>query len=458
MFNRVRTNPDYLRKVALATPIVALLAKIWLITHVLYVAGGPIDSVGFGFGDYVHNLLLDGHYKSCATIPFRQCATSMCVYATRMPAWPVAVALLAKLVGPSLISVAIAKATLLSAMTWLLLAAWVRRRDLTPMGVALIAFVLLGPQVLKHASVIDYEEGVICEMMFCLATAVGLTLVKPRHYDTRGQVALSLLTIVLAGLMYLAKTTLAPLLVITTALSLSILTKRRWAYVAIVCASIALAMGAWFQYTGAVSGRATLSSSWNGENLFRGNSADAMSLYPDVSLDRAFDSDWAVVDDGRRVPLGNWSNRQCYSNEWAWNDHYHEMAVSWLREHPADAMRLTFRRAWVFFVDIQPVPRRVSATDPARAYGFIERTAGELWMLLGRVAFCAFLLLTVRDWRVGIRRSAWPLAVLLSYAAPYVAVFTWQRHVVPFLIATGVFLAIRLSYERETRAAPGALV
>jgi hypothetical protein len=156
--------------------------------------------------------------------------------------------------------------------------------------------------------------------------------------------------------------------------------------------------------------------------------------------------------------LGNWSNKQCFSNEWDWNDHYREMAVSWIRVHPVDAIRLTLRRAWVFFGDIEPVPRRVSATDPTRAYGFAERAAGELWMLLGRAAFLALLILTLRDWRAGERRPVWPLALLVAYAAPYVAVFAWQRHVVPFLIATAVFLAIRLSFSREMGAAHGALV
>ena len=441
---------------ALALPLLAFLAKLFLITRVFYAHGGTVADVGFGFGDYAQNLLHGAGYRSCRTPPFTPCDPALCVYATRMPALPYLLAGLAAVAGDSLVRIAVLKAALLSLLVFGFLRLLTARVRPGPAGVLLLALALLGPQVIKHSAILDYEEGFITELMLCFGIAVGLAL---RDRSARGadRVQLAAVALLLAGTMYLMKTTLAPLLLLTALFALSSAEGARTRIALVACALLFVApLGAWWSYTGAVSGRATVSSSWNGENLFRGNNPESAAIYPDVSLDRVFDSRSAELDDHRVVALGAWATRRCFADEWQWNDYYAALGRDWLQQHPGQALRFVAKKAHAFFIDVEPVPRRVSPVAGDVAYRGAERWLGILWMAVARLG--ALTLLGLCAWAAvrGQRRALWPIGLLLAYAAPYVAVFTWQRHVVPALVASLVLLCVQVARARHGDEAASA--
>jgi hypothetical protein len=435
-------------------PLVAFVTKAWLITHVLYPKDGPISNVGFGFGEYIRNLLADGSFKSCDLLPFSPCSMDVCTYATRMPLLPLIYVGLARVVGPTLVHVALAKALILSTLTWIAVRALVRRCAISWVSVFMLAAALFGPQVLKHASTLEYEEGTITDLMFCYAVGIGLIVFRAGNLH-QSILAPALATLGLAGTMYLTKTTMLPLLVATTVLAWSVIEGKRRGWILLLLIAVAIPVAGWYVFTGSHTTRATISSSWNGENLFRGNNAESMAIYPEVSLDRVFDSDSAILDDGRRITLGKWSTKRCFRDEWEWNDYYGSLARTWITQDPVEAAWFSTHKAEAFFLDIRPVPRRTTAEPTVATYGHLERIAGSVWMVTGRAVFFLLVAYCVMDAAAGKWIALWIPVLMLAYAAPYVAVFAWQRHVVPALAAALALYAIRHSQRFVATTLPG---
>jgi len=437
-----------------AMPAIALVPKLVLILHTLGTSGAEIFDTGFGVGGYVRGLLSDGSFRSCGATPYLSCDPSLCVHATRMPLLPMLYAGLAKILGTKSAPIAIAKcvltASLLTAFLWSL-----TRVVRFPALAVLLAYALyLGPQVLKHGASLEYEEGLLVELEVCLGIAAAY-LISPdfcversmrtglrTRTRTRTRTRMALATIALATTLYFVKTTALPMLLVIIALVLSDrqLQVRSKGLAMLV---VVIPFAAWAAHNYTTSGALHLSSSWNGENLYRGSSSEGLALYPEISLDRIFDSTHATLSDGRVVLLPDLTERQCFVNEWAWNDHYSSLARTWSQEHMADAARFLGKKLWVSLVELRHTPTRVAAEGQETEYPRAVSTVMFLWMGFARVMSLVLLALLLRDvWQRRLRRSLWTLALLGAGWAPYVLVFAYQRHVVPLLVTAGFFLLI----------------
>ena len=423
-------------------PLFGLVPKYILIHNVL--AGQVVGQTGFGFGDYTDSLLHSGEFRSCVRPPFKFCQPDRCLYATRMPVIPLLYNGLAKLLGTASVTIDFAKCLLTAALLAGLLAVLVRDARPSLLGVVLLYAVYFGPQALKHGAAIEYEEGLLVDLELCLAIALAY-LLRPELAATHSRrVVMGLIALAIAVLMYFIKTTALLMLLVVAGLFLM---RARAGWRANLAASVLVIapFAAWGAHTAATSGTVHLSSSWNGENLFRGYNSDSAAIYPEIDLDRIFDARRAVLDDGTIVPLGDYAEQQqCFVDEWAWNQSYSRRALVWLEGHPLEAVRFNLRKMWIALVEIRHTPYRVPAIEHDYEYPRNVVIAMLAWMILMRAA-SFFLVFRLVFELAGAGRAAalWILALLGAGFAPYTLVFAYQRHIVPLLVMAGGLLVTR---------------
>jgi hypothetical protein len=152
-----------------------------------------------------------------------------------------------------------------------------------------------------------------------------------------------------------------------------------------------------------------------------------------------------VLDDGTTVPLGDYGEQQqCFVDEWAWSESYSQRALAWLEAHPLQAVQFNLRKMWVTLVEIRHTPYQVSATEKDPEYPRGVAVAMVTWMTLARL-ISLFLVFRLARELAGARRveAFWILALLGAAFAPYLIVFSYQRHIVPLLIMAGGLLVTR---------------
>jgi len=438
-------STDVLAILLVAMPLLALIPKYFLIQRTLGATGAQIFDTGFGFGDYVRSLLTDGSFRSCSTSPYDGCSAPVCNYATRMPGLPVLYAVLTKVVGSKSASVALAKSTATAGLLACLLWVFGRNARLSIVAVVVLYALYFGPQALKHGASLDYEEGLLLDLELCLAVAVTYLLRVELTASRVQSTAMAIIAVLLATAMYFVKATALLTLVMVLLLVFSSSQVRvAGKGIALVCVAVPFAL--WILHNLASSGGVHVSSSWNGENLYRGASSEALAIYPQISLDRLFDSRQARLAGGRVLPLGNLRSRQCFSDEWAWNDFYSHQARSWIGQHPWDAARFQLEKLWVTVFEVRHTPYSTSADGAATEYPPAINLIMLIWMGFARLVFLVLVVFLIRDSRAGVgsaqgRRALWTLTLLGAAWVPYIAVFGYQRHVVPLLVMAGMLLA-----------------
>ena len=434
-------------------PLIALVPKYLLIRHTL--AGQSVEQTGFGFGDYVSNLLESGQIRSCERPPFRLCQPDRCLYATRMPGIPILYANLANLVGDSSINVDFAKCVLTAAVLAALLAVLVHDAKPRLLGVFILYALYFGPQALKHGAAIEYEEGLLLDLELSLAISVSYLLRPSLAVTASRRVVMGFVAVALAVAMYFIKTTALLMLAVVAALFV-LRARTGWRTNAAAAMLIVLPFALWGIHTESNSGTLHLSSSWNGENLFRGYNSESRAIYPQISLDRIFDSKSTVLEDGTRVALGDYQDGpQCFADEWAWNRSYSQLALAWLKSHPLDAVLFNLHKVWVALFEIRHTPYQISATEPDPGYPRAVALAMAGWMAFARLVSFLLLARLIVDFVRGHRAdSLWTLALLAAAFAPYLIVFSYQRHVVPLLVMAGGLLVTRYWVDPHSPASP----
>ena len=160
------------RRVFLA--LVILMAVLKLVAVFVYVPGDrSIFDLGFSFDPYVRSLH-DG-------LGFQSCVTENCDHSSRMPGLPLFLGLISAFTT-SLRAAAIIKAILFSALVYLTCRGVgerlvVRSPFHFAFYAAVTAFIVLAPNLIKHASVAHYEEGYVLELLAITAVS-ALTLIS----------------------------------------------------------------------------------------------------------------------------------------------------------------------------------------------------------------------------------------------------------------------------------------
>jgi hypothetical protein len=358
-----------------------------------------------------------------------------------MPVMPWLIADLTKVVGVGTVNVALAKMILTSLLASIFLAILSLDLRFSVGRLILLYGLYFGPQVLKHASSLEYEETILVDLIFCFSIAVSY-LIRPDITGSalrRNLMALS--AVVLACAMYFAKATMLPVLIVTMALAL---TNRRlpWTWKVASMVFVVMPFALWGYHNLQQTGQLRFTSSWDGENLYRGYNSFSLAIYPELNLTRVLDSSSVTLADGTVLALQDTAHQTCYRDEWAWNDHYAAAAHAWLLQHPGAATWFLLKKAWVALIEVRHTPADADPVSHGVAAAMVT------WMIFARGVSAAFVIVALRrifQGRIlqGYRREAlWALLLLGAAFLPFVIVFAYQRHVIPLLLMAGTLLVI----------------
>ena len=191
-----------------------------------------------------------------------------------------------------------------------------------------------------------------------------------------------------------------------------------------------------------------LTSSYNGENFYRGQNPYTYKMYPEINLDRIIDSREVQLNSGEVVKLPDWTvNFPQFASEWQWHDYFQNLGRQWIRDHPGQALELTLRKLYVILLEPGKVPFRQSGQLGAEPpeYSLATLLTGAGWIVLMRILFFLALGLACRHlwrWDEDWMPALFFLLFAGAYIAPYLAGFAYQRHVTPLLVLAACYLPL----------------
>lgn len=438
------------RRLLWALVLLLLAAKQLVLLSTLEL-GRDVSTMSFAFGGYIEGLIERGQFSSCAE--------DRCEHASRMPLLPLVSAALATISRDMLI-VGMLKNVLLSGLFlvgvhFILRHAGTLRQSIAVTANLGLLFVVTSPALIKHAGMPLYEEGYLVEMLFLywLCFMILLVSVFDRRIDV-GKANIAGLFVLLGVMQFLLKETMISLMVVM-AVGLAILAAvegRRLINPAALglMAAGALSLAGWVAYNSAHAGSLAVFTTFNGENRFNGANPYTMALYPDISPDRIYDSDRAVLRDGTVIELPKQRLRHEFPTDRAWDAYYRDKAKTWIREHPDQWRAFTIEKIENFFLSIEKTPYSTAAiyAPPQGLTKQLYDGAVAVWLVWGRVlqaifAGIALLALVRGPWTVRFLTLGCVLGAL-AYASPYLVGFNYERHISPYLLLLAlstVFLA-----------------
>ena len=428
------------------------LAAVAAFTH----SGEDIFNLGFSFDPYVRSIL-DGR-------GFVSCDTGGCDVSSRMPALPYFMAAMAK-VTTSLRVASILKALLLSGLLYLAIRGVERclviRKPIHAIAYTLLGlFVVMSPNLVKHAAAINYEEGFLIELV--AINFLGVMMLLAPGPAAPG-VARFVIPVAAASVAYLFKSSQVLVWLATVGIVLGVAIRARRYTLASLLLVLALAGPAgWLVHNYTSAGRLTVMSSYDGENMFRGSNAHTLDVYPHCSLDVLFVKD--RVCEGQPVLTEMEIGRPGFATEWAWNDAYKARAMDWILQNPAAAAKTVAVKFAVFFGATGLVPYVTTIPLPdglAEAQrGIMEKLVGSVWVIPARlleiIVLLASLWLLVRGDRPARATALAILMFVACYSAPYVFGFGHERHFAPMLMMCALSSLFLLSAFIRTSANPRA--
>ena len=425
--------------------LLSLVAKLMLI-HGGGVQDRSILKMEYGFGPVITSLYERGSLEACG-VPV---ALEFCGVAARMPLMPWLYASAAKIIGLQQTHLAIAKSLVATVLLWLSLLYLCRGLTKFPVRrlylVLISALLLLGPQYLKHTISVQYEESLLIDLLpiyFCLLGGVILRY-RTDSLTARDYWILACLSLMGSSL-YFLKSSLLFFGLIAIFAPLFLVRTPYWAK-AIAILPFVLGLFWWGHVNYAYHGQIRLGSSYNGENLYRGQNDYSYKIYPEIHLDRLIDSDVAILNSGERVPLPDWSHHfPPFQGEWEWYDYFKRLGQQWGRDNPGKALAFTLRKAYVLFLEPRKVPFRQMALPEMEPKEYSKGTlmAGLVWIILLRALFFTGIVQAARSlfkYRTMDNPSLWYFLFVGAYAAPYLIGFAYQRHITPMLMFTTVIL------------------
>lgn len=426
-------------------PVLCLLLVMTALKVVAIYAYVPASAtlldVGFGFAPYVQSLITNGHFAACDY--------SVCDYARRMPGVPYFLLMSSFFTG-DLRTAALIKAVALSGLLWLAhrnVAGYFVAQPVMLRRVifALVAFLALSPNLVKHAAMVDYEEGYVLELLAAAATGTMFLVASNAKTASALRYIFPVITVSIA---YLFKSSMVVIWVVTSSLVVCLaLSSGRLKLAAGLIALALAAPGGWLLHNRTQGGKATITSSYDGENAFRGWNAHTLDLYPDCTLDLLFQPTTTCGTRTMQFPAE--PRRADFATEWEWSDRYAQRAKDWVINHPSEALKLLRVKLYTVFLSVRIVPHyRVTdgANDTTRTIA--EEWLSGVWLSLGRaleIAWLAVIGFLICRGDAQARRVAFTsLVIPISYAVPYVFGFAYERHfsILIMLVTIGLIFSL----------------
>ena len=430
--------------------LLLIMVGLKVVAIYIYVpAAATLLDVGFGFAPYVQSLITNGHFAACDY--------SACDYARRMPGLPYFF-FFSSFFTDNLRTAALIKAVTLTCLLWLSyknVAGYFSAQPVMLRRIlfALVAFLALSPNLVKHAAMVDYEEGYLVELLAATATSTMFLVASNFRISSAPRYAAP---IIAASIAYLFKSSMVVIWIVVPSLVvyLAFTATRRKLASGLIALALA-APGGWLLHNWTHGGKVTIMSSYDGENAFRGWNAHTLDLYPECTLDLLFRP---ITTCGARImQFPAEPRRSDFATEWAWNEHYAQHSVDWVINHPTDARQLLGLKLQTVFLSFRTVPYfRVSDGPNDTARSTIEDTLSGIWLFLGRMLQVAWLavigVLMCRGDSQARRVAFTSLIIPLGYALPYVLGFGYERHFSLFIMLVTISLIFLLPEAERLRS------
>ncbi len=422
--------------------LLLVMTALKVVAIYVYVpASATLLDVGFGFAPYVQSLITNGHFAACDH--------SVCDYARRMPGLPYFL-FISSFLTDDLRAAALIKAVALSSLLWLSYKSVAGYFVAQPMMLrralfALIAFLALSPNLVKHAAMVDYEEGYVLELL--AAAATGAIFLTASNAKTASALRY-MFPVIAVSIAYLFKSSMVVIWVVTSSLVVGLaLSSRRFKLASGLIALALAAPSGWLLHNWTQGGKATIMSSYDGENAFRGWNAHTLDVYPDCTLDLLFRQ--TTICGTRTMQFPAEPRRMDFANEWEWNDRYAQRARDWVVNHPAEALKILRVKLSTVFLSVRIVPHyRVTdgANDTTRT--MVEEWLSGVWLSSGRALEIVWLavigFLIYRGDAQARHVAITSLIIPLAYALPYVFGFGYERHfsILIMLVTIGLIFSL----------------
>ncbi len=417
-----------------------------------------IYDLGFGIGRCLQSMSLHGR--------FADCIETWCARASKMPFAPLF------FYGIGFLSIDQRTAGYIKALSmsaaFLPLFVYLLRVNRTFSRHALQCWSVIGvvlffsPPVMKHAGALTYEEGILLEVLLLWSYSYLLLILSYSHSTSRRQSRiLAILTIALALFAFMTKSSMLLIFVLSAITVWFIALRHRdlGTGLALVL-SISMVVG-WGLRNQFVTGHFSIMTSVDGNNLFRGWNSDSARVYPDILLDRIFDSRIAYLANGTAVSLQTTLPHESSWNEWDWDRYFKNRAMQWASDHRWEGLSFSARKLYWFLMAVRKTPYTYTNDARTALRPSLELFVTDGWLLAGRCLELVLLALLWMLWRTGAPSTRClalaAIAVCVAYATPYLIGFGYERHVTVFLVIVGVCCAVLgaqfWSYW-ETRATP----
>jgi hypothetical protein len=417
--------PKAARGWALGLLLVYTLLGAFALDRGQHRTGQSITQLGFGYGVLIDAIQQTGEFRVAADVHYPGVAFS----AHRLPFIPYFLIGLKTVLGDDLGRVALAKCLAFNALLALAILGVLRTARAPLWAVLLLlGFVLTMPRWVLNVFEVGLEEAYTITALSLLFSCLWFSD-SVRRARPGWAVGLGLLLVLLV---FLKSSMVYWCLAVPVLLWLR---HRDLRAAGLALAFVVVGLVGLAAFNRAHAGRFTISSSWEGWNLYKGNCEYSADLYPPYSLD-LLDYEGKVTADR---PL---------KDEWDHSAYFTQRAKDFIKAHPGTFLELAGRKAWIFYGEVRA--SGLAQRGESR-YGKAFYLLQIPWMVAFRVMLWAAILLALQTvWRAPWRSDAALVALtylgfLFLYSGFHVVGFAYERHVMPIVMPTALYLLWRWS-------------
>lgn len=439
--NQILDDSKFWKKILIGLSILFFLEKE-LLTFIYFPRGVPLSQLSFGFGGYISTIMSRGEYFSCIE--------NICNSSSRMPIIPLFLSALGLIVDDQLI-VAMFKNFIFSIFLYFSLVALIKnakrtRFQIIKTSICILIVMVLSLPVIKHFSMITYEEGFIGELLVIYTISYLAVICSISDLPSAEEIHwYATVNLLLATVIYLTKSSMILILILSILIGIYIIIApgasiqyKFKTYCAIFISLFSIFL--WVQHNKNYTGQSILSTTYDGENLYRGWNSFSLKIYPEISLDRMFDSNLIVDRSGVKYEVPQIPSRNDFANEVQWNTYYKQISILWIQKNPIQSTILFFTKINNFFLSIVKTPFTSTADAQSiklKSHESYENSLFTLWLLFGRSMQFLLLKQCYEIYRKNTGNVSIVYGVFLllaAYSIPYIIGFNYERHITPFLI------------------------
>ncbi|MBU3548031.1 hypothetical protein [Polynucleobacter sp. P1-05-14] len=379
--------------------------------------------IGFGFGDYIDSLVKYGEYKSCIIDN-----GNSCLRYSRMPLLPFILATGFLLMKNIYFIIAIKEAIFSIILYFSIKNLWY----LLGKNSKFIIFILLfNPLLLKHLGTPHYEEFLLANLIILWFVYL---LYSVYFIDDKYIYILCLIS----SLLYLIKQTYITFIFFSFLFLFlrSFVLKKIFIIPLLILLIPIILWAIWINYNG---GNFYIGTSWDAENLVRAIYPLQDKLFPEVSVDRVFDTYKFFGVDGSiyyndpiqsgLLPL------QKFSSENSWYLYYQNLANTIFRNNFSFEIIFILKKLFYLLFGIHDKLRDPLATPSMTIVGYL--------FMFYRFIFLSLIIKFI--YTKGLIPGLLFMMCLLFLFSPLYLGWAHERHATIFITGTSIFIVIYLS-------------